>query len=80
MVEGVGVLIPHLLVKEAVQDEDEHSLHAVEHSEDVGHDNCFLLEVQHAKYPSTSQEAELSDSSEGKDPDFLQLAHIRIDT
>lgn len=58
----------YLLVKEAVQDEDEHSLHAVDHGKDVGHDNCFLLEVQHAKYPSTSQEAELSNSGEGKDP------------
>lgn len=47
----------HLLLKETVEDEDEHALQGVEDGEEVGHDHGRLVEEEQAKGPRQSQQA-----------------------
>lgn len=43
--------LSHLLLKDAVEDEDEHALQRVEDGEEVGHDDGALVNVHEAERP-----------------------------
>ena len=55
---------PCLLLKDTVEDEDEHALEGVEYGEQVGHDHRALVDVHQAEGPGQAQQAE-----QGHSPD-----------
>ena len=50
----------YLLAEEAVHQEDEDALQAVDDGEEVGHDTGSLSHLQDSQKPRTSQDEELS--------------------
>ena len=54
--QGFVDVLPDLLVLEAVEEEDENALEAVQDGEDVGHGHGRLVQVEQAKCPRQTQE------------------------
>lgn len=52
----VSVCLPHLLLQDAVEDEDEHALQGVEDCEKVSHDDGTLVDVHQAESPGQTQQ------------------------
>lgn len=46
----------YLLVSETVEDEDEDALQTVEDGEQIGKDECVLVDVQKTEWPSQAQQ------------------------
>ena len=55
-IRGFVDVLPDLLVLEAVEEEDENALEAVQDGEDVGHGHGRLVQVEQAKCPRQTQE------------------------
>lgn len=58
----------HLLVKEAVQHEEEEALQAVEDAEDVGQHPALRVEEEQAEDPGAAQHEELGDGRDSQHP------------
>jgi hypothetical protein len=58
-----GYILIYLFVAQAGEDEDEQALEAVEDSEDVGHDDSRLVDVQKPKCPRQAQQDHDGESS-----------------
>lgn len=52
-----------------MEDEYKHALEGVEGGEQVGHDNCVLIDEEETKCPSQSQQEEQSDGPQSPRPD-----------
>lgn len=65
---GFGGSGAYLAVEQAVDEEDEGSLQAVDDGEQVGHDPCQGSELKHAQHPGAAQDEELGKGLEGQHP------------
>ena len=66
--QGFVDVLPDLLVLEAVEEEDENALEAVQDGEDVGHGHGRLVQVEQAKCPRQTQEEHQDEWSTDPDP------------
>lgn len=63
-----GRVPTHLAVEQAVDEEDEDALEAVDDGEQVSHDNCCRSDLEKAQHPGAAQDEELGKSLEGEQP------------
>lgn len=53
----------YLLLQNTVKNEDEHPLQGVKYGEEVGHDDCALVDVHQSKRPGQSQKTKKSNGT-----------------
>ena len=58
----------YLLLQCTVEDEDEHALEGVEGGEEVGHDDCVLIDKEEAKCPRQPQQKQQSNGPQSPRP------------
>ena len=58
----------HLLLQDAVEDEDKHALQGVEDGEEVGHDHGALVDVHEAEGPGQAQQTQQGDGPDHPGP------------
>lgn len=77
------ILLSHLLVEEAVDQEDVDSLQDIGDGESIGDDGSdrflYYFSEKEAKAPGTAQEEELSNGFKRQHPCVLYLGHIFIE-
>lgn len=75
----LALWLTYLLLQDAVEYEDEHSLQRVEDGEEIGHDDGALVDVHQAKGPGQAQEAEQRNGSDHPGPIKHQDRHaVRV--
>ena len=70
-VQGFVNVLAHLLVLEAVQEEDEESLEAVEDGENVGHGHRWLAQVEQTERPRQTQKEHQDEWATNPNPVFF---------
>lgn len=75
----MGVLVSHLFRQEAVHDEDQRSLQAVEDSEDICNHYGAFFKQEGPKHPHQTQYAHLGDSCHCESFHFVQLREVWVE-
>lgn len=75
----MGVLVSHLFRQQAVHDEDQCSLQAVEDSEDVCFHRGALFKQEGPKHPHQTQDAHLGDGCHCESFDFMQFGEVWVE-
>ncbi|KAI4547715.1 hypothetical protein MG293_000045 [Ovis ammon polii] len=73
------VLLTDLLAEEAVHQEDEDTLQAVDDGEEIGHDVGSRSHLQESQKPRASQDEELSCGFKCQHPRVLQGGHLTVE-
>lgn len=75
----MGILLSHLFRQQAVHDEDQRPLQAVENSEDVCYHCAALFKQEGPKHPHQSQYAHLGDGCHCESFDFVQFGEVWVE-
>lgn len=75
----MGVLLSDLFGQQAVHDEDQCSLQAVEDSEDICHYYAVIFKHEGSEHPHQTQYANLGDSCHGESFNFVQFGEVWVE-